>query len=91
MLQITIRDAPAVLGWEEWRRLGDRYGMGIVRAGLAAAMEAGVLARGPIDPLAHVLLGALEEGALYVAQAEDPATARSEVAGVVRRVLNGLR
>jgi hypothetical protein len=37
-----------------------------------------------------MLLGALDEAALYVAQAADPAAARDEVGVTVRRLLDGL-
>jgi hypothetical protein len=53
-------------------------------------MDAGVIARQPLTPLAHLLLGALDEGALLVARAADPATARAEVEEVIDRLLDGL-
>jgi hypothetical protein len=89
--RITLIDAPAVLGWDEWRAIGDRYGLGIVRAGLQAAMEAGSIAPGPIEPLAHVLIGALDEAAMYLARASDQAAAHAEVSATVHRLLDGLR
>ena len=41
--------------------------------------------------LAHVLLGALDEAAMVVARADDPAAARAEMGQTVRRLLEGLR
>jgi hypothetical protein len=46
---------------------------------------------GPVRPLAHVLIGALDEGALYVARAPDRAAAREAVAESFARVIDGLR
>src|SRR5215210_5677635 len=40
MMRIALRDAPAVLGWEEWREIGDRHGLGLVTGGLRAAIDA---------------------------------------------------
>jgi hypothetical protein len=54
-------------------------------------MEAGDLARQPVRPLAHVVVGALDEAALFVARAEDRATARAEMTGVLERLVSGLR
>jgi AcrR family transcriptional regulator len=88
--RIILLDAPAVLGWERWREIGFRHGLGLVLGVLQAGMDAGAIARQPITPLAHLLLGALDEGALYVARAQDPATARSEVEGIVGRLVDGL-
>jgi AcrR family transcriptional regulator len=89
--RIMLLDAPGVLGWEEWRAIGHRYALGEAMGLLAAAMEAGDLARQPVRPLAHVVVGALDEAALYVARAEDRATARAEMTGVLERLISGLR
>jgi AcrR family transcriptional regulator len=88
--RIILLDAPAVLGWERWREIGFRHGLGLVVGVLQAGMDAGAIAPQPITPLAHLLLGALDEGALYVARAQDPATARSEVELIVNRLIDGL-
>jgi AcrR family transcriptional regulator len=88
--RIALLDAPAVLGWERWRAIGMRHGLGVVVAVLQDGMEAGVIAQQPITPLAHLLLGALDEGALYVARAEDPEAARAEVEAIMDRLIDGL-
>src|SRR4051794_11822221 len=89
--QIVLIDAPAVLGWEGWREIASAYGLGLIKAGLAAGMEAGALDRQPVDALAHVLMGALDEAAMYVAQAEDQKAAREEAAAILERLLEALR
>jgi AcrR family transcriptional regulator len=88
--RIALLDAPAVLGWEQWRAVGLKYGLGLTEAILRAAMDAGRIAEQPLRPLAHVLLGALDEAALYVARAEDPVTAREEMRTVLTGILRGL-
>ena len=88
--RIILLDAPAVLGWEAWRDLAGRYGLGLVQLGLQAAMEAGAIVPQPIAPLAHVLIGALNECALYVARAEDPAAAREQCVAILDGILRGL-
>jgi AcrR family transcriptional regulator len=89
--RIILLDAPAVLGWEAWRDLAGRYGLGLVQFGLQAAIEAGAIAAQPIAPLAHVVIGALNESALYVARAENPAAAREECVAILDRILQGLK
>ena len=91
LAQITLLDAPAVLGWEQWREVGWRYGMGLTEAVLQAAVEAGEIRDQPLRPLAHVLLGALDEAALYVARAEDQKTAQAQMTAVLEALLQGLR
>lgn len=88
--QITLLDAPAVLGWEEWHEVQTRYGLAILEAGLGAAMEAGQIQRVPLTELANAMLGALIEGALYVARADDPGAARRQMSDVLRAMLLGL-
>jgi AcrR family transcriptional regulator len=88
--RIALLDAPSVLGWEQWRAVGLKYGLGLTEAILRAAMDAGRIAEQPLRPLAHVLLGALDEAALYVARAEDPVAAREEMRTVLTGILRGL-
>ena len=89
--RIVLLDAPSVLGWETWRRIDAEYGVGLVRQSLEAAMDAGYVDSLPVDPLAHILLGALTEGAMVIARAEDVQAARAEVGAVVDRLLKGLK
>ncbi|MDF0531772.1 TetR/AcrR family transcriptional regulator [Tsukamurella sp. 8F] len=85
--RISLVDAPAVLGWEEWRARGEQYGMAVIEALLARAVEVGAMQPQPLRPIAHVVLGAIDESALYVSRAEDRNAARSEVRAVARRII----
>jgi AcrR family transcriptional regulator len=88
--RIALVDAPSVLGWEQWREIGLRYGFGLVRATVAAAMDAGLIERQPVDALSHLLLGAIDEGAMLIARADDGGTTRQEVGATVKRLLEAL-
>ncbi len=90
MQRIALLDAPAVLGWERWREIGERYGLGLTEATLQAGMDAGVVAPLPARPLAHLLMGALDEAAMAVARAGDPEAAREEMVEVLDGLLDGL-
>ena len=89
--RILLIDAPSVLGWERWREIGMRYGLGLVEGTLQAAIDAGELEPQPARPLAHVLIGALDEAAMAVARADDPDRTREEMLAVLRRLLGALR
>jgi AcrR family transcriptional regulator len=89
--RIVLLDAPAVLGWEEWRAIGARYALGLIEALLTAGMESGEIRRQPIEPLSHALLGALDEVAMLVARADDPAAARSDAGQTLATLLAALR
>jgi AcrR family transcriptional regulator len=89
--RVTLVDAPSVLGWEEWREIDMRYGLGIVMAGLQGGMDNGVLRRQPVRPLAHLMLGAMGEAGMVIANAADPVAARAEIEPALLGVLEGLR
>ncbi|BBY83534.1 TetR/AcrR family transcriptional regulator [Mycolicibacterium pulveris] len=88
--QIVLIDAPAVLGWERWRAVGVKYGLGVIETMLAAAIEQGAIPNQPLRSTAHVLLGALDEAALYVSRATDPDQARTEMEAVCDRLISGI-
>src|SRR5829696_6439694 len=88
--RILLLDGPAVLGWQAWRDLAERYGLGLLQHGLQAAIDAGAITAQPVVPLAHVLIGALDECALYVARAPDPTAARQQCTAILQQLLHGL-
>jgi AcrR family transcriptional regulator len=88
--RILLLDGPAVLGWQAWRDLADRYGLGLLQQALQAAIGAGAITPQPVVPLAHVLIGALDECALYVARAPDPPAARQQCTAILQQLLDGL-
>lgn len=88
--QLMLLDAPSVIGWTEYREMSQQNSVTRAEQLLGAAIEAGQLRPQPLRPLALVLLGALEEAALYLARAENPDEAREEVRAVIRDLINGL-
>jgi len=86
--QVALIDAPAVLGWERWRQIGAANGLGLIEASLAAAIEAGEIRDLPVEPLAHLLMGALDEAAMLLARDERPGS-RAEVTEVLLLLLDG--
>lgn len=88
--RIVLIDAPSVLGWDRWREVGMKYGLGVVEAMLIQAIADGVIPEQPTRPTAHVLLGALDEAALYVSRADDAATALEQMFTVCDRLISGI-
>jgi AcrR family transcriptional regulator len=89
--RIVLLEGPGVLGWEIWQEIEERYGYGLVATGVEAAIAAGVFEQQPVEPLAHVLFGALAESGLVVARADDSGAARTQMEAVTDRLLDGLR
>lgn len=88
--RIVLLDGPSVLGWDRWREIAAEHGLGLIEGTLQAAIEAGAISQQPVRPLAHVLMGALDEAAMLVARAEDPAEMRAEVGRTLDTLLAGL-
>ena len=88
--QLMLLDAPAVLGWAGFRDVAQKYSLGVTEQMLSEAIRAGQLARQPVRPLAHVLIGAMDEAAMVVATADDPKRARREISQVLHRLIDGM-
>jgi AcrR family transcriptional regulator len=89
--RIVLQDARAVLGWDDVRAIENRFGAVALRGALRKAMRYDVLEKQPLRPLAVLLIGALSEGCLYIADADDPAEARAEVGALITRMLSAFR
>ena len=88
--RIALIDGPSVLGWTHWREVCQRHVFGLVQALLSQGIELGRIRAQPVRPLAHVLMGAGDEAALYVAEAADHARARAEMIEVLDQLIAGV-
>ncbi len=91
LMRISLLDAPAVLGWEEWREIDARHGLGLISFGLRNAMDGGLFREQEVKPLAHLMMGAMTEAAMVIANAADHDAARREVEPPLLALLDGLR
>lgn len=88
--RVVLLDAPAVLGWEHWREVDAQHGLGLLKEGLREAMEEGAIRARPVDPLAHLLLGAMNEAAMWIARSGEPETALRQAGESLDELLEGL-
>jgi AcrR family transcriptional regulator len=88
--RIALIDGPSVLGWAHWREVCQRHVFGLVQTLLTHGIELGRIRSLPAAPLAHVLMGAGDEAALYVAESADRARARAEMVEVLDRIIEGV-
>ena len=89
--RIVLHDGPAVLGWERWREIDNRHFGGRFPVALARAMDGGLIARQPIEPLARLLLGAVTEAAVACAGRSDVLKAGNEYTRAFKSLLEALR
>jgi AcrR family transcriptional regulator len=84
--RITLRDGPAVLGWDTVR--DDAFV--VVLARLQAARDAGQITDQPLDALARMIVGALKEAGFMIAAAENPTVARAAAGVALHNLIGGL-
>ncbi len=87
--RILLIDGPSVLGWERWRAMGERP-LGFIRAVTQAVADEGGLRPDLVEPLAHVILAAIDEVALLVAQSDDPEAAMRSGSDAIDELLRRL-
>jgi AcrR family transcriptional regulator len=84
--RILLVDGPAVLGWQEWRKLDAEGPEQELRAGLREAGAAPAL----LDALTAALSGAMNELALWLAAHPDDADARQQAHAALDGVLHAV-
>jgi AcrR family transcriptional regulator len=89
--RIALVDAPSILGWQEWREIDERHGLGLIVTGLELGVQSGMIAPRPIKPLAHLLLGAAGEAGMMIANSPNPRRARKEIEPALITLVEGLR
>ncbi len=89
--QIMLIDGPAVLGWDVWRAMDSKYSLNSLKEVLHVLMENKVIAAQPVDALAHLLSGAMNEAALWVARSEHPHKALNEALTSLELLMSALR
>ncbi len=72
MQRIALIDPPAVVGWVRWRELDKQHTLGGLRASVRRFADAGRVDEAQVDMLAHMILAAVGEVAMFVATAADP-------------------
>lgn len=89
--RIVLIDGPAVLGWQEWRRLDEQHGLRDLRQGLEELQRLGMLKPLPVEALAHLLSGAMNDAALWIVHQDDPFEALRQTLENLDALLEGLR
>lgn len=89
--KILLIDAPSVLGWERWQKLDGEAGARLLREGIQSLKKAGLIKMTSEDALLHLLNGAMNEAALWVAQSSKPKQALKEAKVTLAALLEGIR
>jgi AcrR family transcriptional regulator len=88
--QIVLTDAHSVVGWQKWREIEDRHGLGRLKQALKIVAAGGRIREGMVDVFAHILLASLLEVAFMVARSPDPQAATSTGRKAMKELLERL-
>ncbi|WP_327588427.1 TetR/AcrR family transcriptional regulator [Nonomuraea sp. NBC_00507] len=88
--RIMLIDGPAVLGWNEWRAMDEAASARHLADVLTVLIKQGTIAPQPVAPLTHLLSGAMNEAALWLAESDDPADLPATQAALAQ-LLDALR
>ncbi len=88
--RIVMLDGPTVLGWDLWHELDERYAFGTIKAVLTVAADIGRIESSAIDPLAHLLLGAIMQAGMVVARSDDPLAAKKAMTNTFAGIVTAL-
>jgi AcrR family transcriptional regulator len=86
--RIVMLDGPTVLGWDAWHELDERYAFGSIKAVLTLAAEQGRMEADSVEPLTHLLVGAVMQAGMVVARAEDAGAAKRAMTATFDRLLS---
>jgi len=88
--RIIFRDAPAILGYREWREIEHKYAFGVMRASLAALAAHGVLKASNVDLAAQLTLANVMELAHAAAMSENTEATLREAREMIGLLLDAL-
>jgi AcrR family transcriptional regulator len=88
--QILLVDAISVLGFHRWREIDAKHGVASLKAGLSECIEAGRISEQPVDPLARLISGAVNEATLWLAERPKSRTRRKQIFLALDRMLDAL-
>ncbi|MCH1627195.1 TetR/AcrR family transcriptional regulator [Ferdinandcohnia quinoae] len=89
--RIMLIDGPAVLGWETWRSMDEKGSMQLLHEQLQLMQNQGYFESISIDALTHILSGALNESALWIAQMPNVAESVEETMKIISMLLEKFR
>jgi AcrR family transcriptional regulator len=88
--RIVMLDGPTVLGWDTWHELDERYAFGTIKTVLTMAAQLGRIEEATVEPLSHLLVGAIMQAGMVVARADDPAVAKQAMSETFARIISAI-
>lgn len=88
--RLVLQEGPVALGWARWRAVTERHLLALLRQNVEMLVLDGRVTPTQVDMLARLLLAAVDEAALVIAEADDPEQARGDAGELLDRLVAGL-
>lgn len=89
--RILLIDGPAILGWDTFRKMDEKYSMNSLKEQLQHMQEQNLIKPISVEAMTHCLSGSMNEAVLWIANHLDQKNALEEAMIVLRLFLEGLR
>jgi AcrR family transcriptional regulator len=89
--QIMLLDAPAVLGFETWREIDSQNSMRLLQESVQELVDKKIIQTPSVEAFTHLLSGAMNEAALWVARSKNPKQTLTEATKTLEHLLNSVR
>ena len=92
--QIVVIDAPSVLEWSVYREVDATLpgsGLSLLKQCLTELIQNGIIKPLPVEALTHLLSGAMDEAAVWIAQSPNSKKALKEALSTLETLLLSLR
>lgn len=89
--RVLLTDGPSVLGWEHWRLIRSEYILEPLTITLEMLIKRGIIAKQPTEPLAQLILAAMNEAAISIAHGPAPKTSLKTLTFALLSLVKGLR
>jgi AcrR family transcriptional regulator len=89
--QIMLLDAPAVLGFETWRGIDSQNSMRLLQESIQELADKKIIQTPSVEAFTHLLSGAMNEAALWVARSKNPKQTLTEATKTLEHLLNAVR
>lgn len=89
--RILLIDGPAILGWDVFRKMDQKYSMSSLREQMQLMQEHGLIKSASVETLTHCLSGAMNEAVLWIAEHPERQHSIDEVMDTLELFLAGFR
>ncbi|MGN7400967.1 TetR/AcrR family transcriptional regulator [Cytobacillus praedii] len=89
--RILLIDGPAILGWDTFRKMDEKYSMNSLREQLQFMQERELIKPISVEAMTHCLSGAMNEAVLWISDHSDQKDVIEEVMIVLKHMLESFR